>query len=147
MVDIIYMNLEHIDEVSELEQICFYTPWTKKDFIKEITENKLAIYIVAIDNKKVVGYAGMWHIVDEGHITNIAVMPQYQHCGVGSKLVKKLIDIAVVKKMVGLTLEVRIGNLLAQKLYTKFGFKPEGIRKRYYSDTGEDAIIMWKYFQ
>lgn len=147
MVDIIYMSLEHIDEVSELEQICFYTPWTKKDFIKEITENKLAIYIVAMDNKKVVGYAGMWHIVDEGHITNIAVMPQYQHCGVGSELVKKLIDIAVAKKMVGLTLEVRIGNLSAQKLYTKFGFKPEGIRKRYYSDTGEDAIIMWKYFQ
>ncbi len=147
MINIIYMNLEHIDEVSELEQMCFYTPWTKKDFIKEISENKLAIYIVAIDNKKVVGYAGMWHIVDEGHITNIAVMPQYQHCGVGSELIKKLIDIAVAKKMVGLTLEVRIGNLSAQKLYTKFGFRPEGIRKRYYSDTGEDAIIMWKYFQ
>lgn len=146
MLEIINMALEHVNEVSELEKMCFYTPWTKKDFIKEITENKLAIYIVAIDDKKVVGYAGMWHIVDEGHITNVAVMPEYQHCGIGNKLVEKLIEISIEKNIVGLTLEVRMGNLSAQKLYTKFGFKPQGIRKRYYSDTGEDAIIMWKYF-
>lgn len=147
MIDIVSMTLEHIDEVSEIEQMCFYTPWTKKDFINDITKNELTIYIVALYNKKVVGYAGMWHIVDEGHITNIAVMPQYQHCGVGSKLIKKFIDIATIKKMTGLTLEVRMSNLSAQKLYTKFGFKPEGIRKKYYSDPSEDAIIMWKYFE
>lgn len=146
MLEIVNMTLEHVNEVSELEKMCFYTPWTKKDFIKEITENKLAIYIVAIDDKKVVGYAGMWHIVDEGHITNVAVMPEYQHYGIGNKLVEKLIEISIEKNIVGLTLEVRMGNLSAQKLYTKFGFKPQGIRKRYYSDTGEDAIIMWKYF-
>jgi ribosomal-protein-alanine N-acetyltransferase len=146
MIEIIPMTKEHINEVSELEAICFYTAWSKEDFIKEITENKLAIYYVAILNGTVIGYCGMWHIVDEGHITNIAVLPENRRTGVGTKLVQKLIDSAIEQGIVGLTLEVRIGNLSAQKLYTRFGFKPEGIRKRYYSDTGEDAVIMWKHF-
>jgi len=146
MIEIMPMTKEHIDEVSKLEEICFYTAWTKEDFIKEITENKLAIYLVAILDGKIIGYSGMWHIVDEGHITNIAVLPENRRCGVGSKLVQRLIDIAIEKWIVGLTLEVRIGNFSAQKLYTGFGFKPEGIRNRYYSDTGEDAVIMWKRF-
>lgn len=146
MIEIIQMTKEHIDKVAELEKLCFYTAWTKEDFIKEINQNKLAIYFVAVDNQNILGYCGMWHIVDEGHITNIAVSPDYRNLGIGSKLVQTLINVAVEKDIIGLTLEVRIGNLSAQKLYTKFGFKPAGIRKKYYSDTGEDAIIMWKYF-
>lgn len=146
MIEIMPMTKEHIDEVAQLESICFYTAWSKEDFIKEITENKLANYFVAIQNNRAIAYCGMWHIVDEGHITNIAVLPEYRRLGVATQLVQKLVNTAIDKKIVGLTLEVRIGNLSAQKLYTKFGFKPEGIRKRYYSDTGEDAIIMWKHF-
>ncbi len=146
MIEIIPMTLEHIDEVFELEKICFYTPWSKVDFIREIKENKLALYFVAKDNNKIVGYSGMWHIIDEGHITNVAVMPEYRNCGIGSKLVEILINTAIERKIIALTLEVRINNFSAQKLYTKFGFKPEGIRKNYYSDTREDAIIMWKRF-
>lgn len=146
MIDISFMSLEDVDEVSEIENICFYTAWTKQDFIREMTENKLAIYLVARDERKIIGYAGMWHIVDEAHITNVAVIPDSRSCGIGSQLVKGLIDIALDKNIVAMTLEVRMGNLTAQKLYSKFGFRSEGLRKKYYTDTGEDAIIMWKYF-
>lgn len=146
MIEIMSMTLEHVNEIAELEKICFYTAWTKKDFIKEINENKLAIYLVAKSENKIMGYAGMWHILDEGHITNIAVMPENRRLKVGSKLVAKLIDISIEKSITALTLEVKISNFAAQKLYTGFGFKPEGIRKKYYSDTGEDAVIMWKRF-
>lgn len=142
--NIISMTLEDVDEVAEVEKECFYTAWTKEDFVKEMTENELAVYVVAKSEGKIIGYAGMWHIVDEGHITNIAVLPEYRRYGVGSSLVQKLLDISEERNIVGLTLEVRIGNTIAQKLYSKYGFKAEGIRKRYYSDTGEDAVIMWK---
>lgn len=146
MINIVKMTLKDVDEVSILEKTCFYTAWTKSDFIKELTENDLAIYKVAKQNNKIVGYGGMWHILDEAHITNIAVLPEARRMGIGSEIVKDLINISISKNIVSMTLEVRIGNLAAQKLYTKFGFKPEGIRKKYYSDTGEDAVIMWKYF-
>lgn len=146
MIEVMSMTLEHVNEIVELEKICFYTAWTKKDFIKEINENKLAVYLIAKSENKIIGYAGMWHILDEGHITNIAVLPEYRRLKVGSKLVTKLIDIAIEKLITALTLEVKISNFAAQKLYTGFGFKPEGIRKKYYSDTGEDAVIMWKRF-
>ena len=89
----------------------------------------------------------MWHIVNEGHVTNIAVSPDYRRMGIGEKLLKALFDVAEEREMIGITLEVRISNTAAQKMYTKNGFKPEGFRKRYYSDTGEDAVIMWKYFE
>ena len=106
----------------------------------------MAIYYVAVENGKVLGYAGMWHVVVEGHITNVGVMEEARCKGIGSMLMEKLIEIGVEKKMYGITLEVRMGNAPAQALYHKYGFKAEGIRKNYYPDTKEDAIIMWKYF-
>ena len=87
----------------------------------------------------------MWHVVNEGHIINVAVKEEKRRKGVGALLIKKLIEIALEKEMIGLTLEVRISNTAGQRLYHKFGFKAEGIRRKYYADTGEDAIIMWKY--
>jgi ribosomal-protein-alanine N-acetyltransferase len=88
----------------------------------------------------------MWRVFDEAHITNVAVASASRRRGVGSLLISSLIKAAREMDMVGLTLEVRVGNERAQKLYTKFGFKPEGLRTNYYSDTKEDAIIMWKSF-
>lgn len=146
MLQIVPMTGEHIDDVLMVEEACFSIPWTKKDFEREIYENKMAVYRVALLNNKVVGYAGMWHVVNEGHITNVAVLEQYRREKVGSKLIEEMIQIAEQREMIGLTLEVRIGNLAAQRLYTKYGFRPEGFRKKYYADTGEDAVIMWKYF-
>jgi ribosomal-protein-alanine N-acetyltransferase len=145
MIDIQFMNAQHLDEISRIESDTFGTPWTRGDFERELS-NKIAIYITALENNHVIGYAGMWHIVNEGHIVNVAVKEENRQQGVGTLLIKGLIDIAIEKEMMGLTLEVRISNIPGQRLYHKFGFKAEGIRRRYYSDTGEDALIMWKYF-
>ena len=90
-------------------------------------------------------YAGLWTIMDEGHITNIAVDPSYRRMGIGSRLMESVIEIAQRSKLRGLTLEVRVSNTEAISMYKRFGFKIEGLRKNYYSDTHEDAFIMWYY--
>ena len=141
------MTKEHIEQVLRVEEACFSIPWTREDFQREMTENKMAIYRIAVLDGNVVGYAGMWHVVTEGHITNVAVLEEYRKKGVADALMREMIDIAKQKQMIGITLEVRVGNLPAQKLYTKHGFRPEGFRKNYYQDTKEDAVIMWKYFE
>lgn len=146
MIRIIPMAEEHLDGVMELEEATFSIPWTRADFEREVKENTMAIYYVAVEEGKIIGYAGMWHVVTEGHITNVGVLEEARCKGVGSLLMEKMIEIALEKKMTGMTLEVRMGNAPAQALYHKYGFKTEGIRKNYYSDTKEDALIMWKYF-
>ncbi len=87
-------TLEHIDDILIIEKASFTTPWSRNAFIHEIKDNKFAIYISALVNNKVVGYAGMWQIFDEGHITNIAVHPDFRKNGIGSKLLEKLIEIS-----------------------------------------------------
>lgn len=146
MIAIVPMSECHLEQVLQVEEACFTTPWTRADFHRELHENTMAVYRVAIVDGNVVGYAGMWHVVNEGHITNVAVLHDYRRQGVGDKLMQSLIDIALEREMIGITLEVRMNNQAAQNLYVKYGFRPEGIRKNYYPDTKEDAIIMWKYF-
>ena len=146
MLEILPMTEEHIEQVLQVEEACFSIPWTREDFQREMRENKMAIYRIAMLDDKIVGYAGMWHVVTEGHITNVAVLEQYRRRGVAKALMEEVINIAQQKQMIGITLEVRISNIAAQKLYTKYGFRPEGFRKNYYQDTKEDAVIMWKYF-
>jgi len=143
-VEISYMTLEDIDDVMVVEKLSFTIPWSKNALIEEVLNNRMAIYITAKVNGKAIGYAGMWKIFDEGHITNIAVHPEYRQNGIGSRLVEKLVDIAKERGIVKMTLEVRKSNLAAQALYCKYGFKEMGLRKGYYADNGEDAIIMWK---
>jgi len=137
------MELRHLDEICVLENECFAIPWSRESFRKEIEENALAVYFVAELDGAVVGYAGMWHVVNEGHITNVAVSEAHRRLGIGDMLVKKLIEVAREREMIGVTLEVRVSNGGAQKLYTSNGFKPEGFRKNYYEETKEDAIVMW----
>lgn len=141
-----FMTKKHINQVLEIEEMSFSIPWSKKSLKDEITTNKFATYIVGLVDDKIVGYAGMWHVINEGHITNIAVHPDYRRKGYATEIIHKLEEIAQLKEMIGLTLEVRVGNKEALKLYDKLGFKMEGIRKEYYSDTKEDALVMWKYF-
>lgn len=139
------MNKSHIDGIMEIEKDSFAIPWSRASVEKEL-RNNLAIYTVVKENDKVVGYGGMWHVVNEGHITNIAVHKDYRRKGIGNIIVNKLIEIAEEKEMIGLTLEVRKSNIPALELYKKNGFKLEGIRPEYYEDNKEDAYIMWKYF-
>ena len=147
MIQIVPMTEEHIDGVLAVEEATFSIPWSRVDFEKEVRENRMAIYYAAVLDGKVVGYAGMWHVITEGHITNVAVLEETRGKGVGAMLMEKLIAVAEEKAMTGMTLEVRMGNRPAQSLYHKYGFKAEGIRKNYYPDTKEDAVIMWKYFE
>lgn len=135
-----------VDEVLSIEKKSFSTPWSKEAFHLEITKNNLAKYIVAIKQEKIVGYAGMWMIIDEGHITNIAVDPEVRGEGIGNLLVKELVNICKSTDMRAVTLEVRRTNYVAQSLYKKYEFQEAGVRPAYYSDNKEDAIIMWKEF-
>ncbi|MEG6566805.1 ribosomal protein S18-alanine N-acetyltransferase [Thermoanaerobacterium saccharolyticum] len=134
-----------IDKVMEIEYLSFSVPWSFESFVMEVTKNRCAHYIVADVDGKVAGYGGFWVVVDEGHITNIAVHPDFRGQGVGSAIVEGLIELAKTKGITSMTLEVRESNLVAQSLYKKYGFKPVGKRKGYYQDNNEDAVIMWKY--
>lgn len=139
------MTWYDIPEVLEIEKLSFKVPWSRDAFESEVQRNMSARYIVAKLDGKVIAYAGMWVILDEGHITNIAVHPDYRGMHVGDKILYSLINAARREKVRALTLEVRRTNTVAQKLYTKYGFKPEGVRPKYYADNGEDAIIMWNH--
>ncbi|MEA4846928.1 MAG: tRNA (adenosine(37)-N6)-threonylcarbamoyltransferase complex dimerization subunit type 1 TsaB [Clostridiaceae bacterium] len=137
------MSLEDIDQVYEIENLSFTTPWSRESFKSELLKNDLARYIVAKVDGKVAAYGGMWIVLDEAHITNIAVHPEYRGRKIGETLVKALLRTAKENKAADITLEVRASNDAARKLYKKLGFKDGGRRKGYYEDTGEDAIIMW----
>ena len=136
------MKENDIDGVFEVEKNCFEDYWSKDSFKKELSNN-LAKYLVAKVDNKVVGYVGIWFVVDEGHITNVAVHEGYRGQKIGDQLIKELVEVCKNNKIVSMTLEVRASNVVAQNLYRKYGFKMAGIRKEYYSNNKEDAIIMW----
>lgn len=146
MNEIIIDNMDRNDilNVLEIEKLSFKTPWSEEAFYNEIDKNACARYIVAREDKAVLGYGGMWVIMDEGHITNIAVHPDFRGMHIGDLIVRGLIQVAIIEKASSLTLEVRKTNYIAQNLYRKYGFEIAGVRPRYYADNGEDAYIMWK---
>lgn len=135
----------HINGVYNLSKECFAIPWTLDSITNELN-NPLAKYIIAedLETNEVIGFVGVWIVAGEGDITNIAVNPKYRKHGVASNLLLNLLDICKSLNCNDITLEVRESNIPAQNLYKKFDFKEEGIRKGYYSDNGENAIIMWK---
>ncbi|RDY25297.1 ribosomal-protein-alanine N-acetyltransferase [Romboutsia weinsteinii] len=136
------MTSKDIDGVFEVEKSCFEHYWSKESFKKELT-NDSARYLIAKIDDKIVGYVGIWLILDEGHITNVAVHKDYRGQKIGDKLVQALVELCKDNNILSMTLEVRVSNIVAQNLYKKYGFKMAGIRKEYYSDNKEDAIIMW----
>ena len=140
---LIEMKLDHIPGVLEIEQVSFSTPWSSQAFTYEITQNNFAHYIVALEDDKVIGYVGMWMVLDEAHITNVAVHPSHRGKKLGLALMIEVMRLAVLRGALRMTLEVRPSNAVARELYKKLGFKEKGLRKRYYTDTNEDAIIMW----
>lgn len=142
-IEILKVSPEHIDDIAVIENLCFKIPWSRQSIEEEITGNKLAFYLCARADGRIAGYAGMWHICDEGHITNIAVHPEYRKIGIGSMLLQRLVSHARSIGISSMTLEVRKSNIPAQKLYRKFGFVDAGVRKGYYADNNEDALIMW----
>lgn len=138
---------EHLEAIIDLENRCFSIPWSKQSFLEELA-NENAYYYCAVlcENGCSVlsGYAGYWKIFDEGHITNIAVNPDMRRMGIGSKLLDYIMEKAAEQGIAAMTLEVRKSNYAAKVLYKNKGFIEKGLRKGYYEDNGEDAVIMWK---
>ncbi|WP_010651732.1 ribosomal protein S18-alanine N-acetyltransferase [Oceanobacillus massiliensis] len=137
------MELSDVDEVLEVERSSFATPWTTDIFYQELIDNKHAHYFVLQLDGIVVGYMGIWIVMDDAQITNIAVKPEYRGYKLGEKLFGYTVQYALKKGVKRLSLEVRTSNIPAQKLYRKFGLVPGGVRKNYYTDNQEDAIVMW----
>ena len=146
-VRIVPMNADHLDEVAELERICFSVPWSRKMLAEEL-ENQCAAFLVAEDaaGGKVLGYAGLLVAADEGYITNVAVFPEARQQGVAGQLIDVFVRFAKANHLAFLTLEVRPSNMAAIILYGRKGFRSVGRRKNYYDHPKEDAIIMTLYF-
>ncbi|HHW14622.1 MAG TPA: ribosomal protein S18-alanine N-acetyltransferase [Firmicutes bacterium] len=137
------MKGDDVEEVLAIEQASFPTPWSRLAFLSELLENERAVYLVAREEGRIIGYVGMWRILEEGHITNLAVHPDARRRGVGRRLLQTLCDLAQARGLHRLTLEVRVSNATAQRLYESFGFQAAGVRPGYYQDNNEDALIMW----
>ncbi|UJF36239.1 ribosomal protein S18-alanine N-acetyltransferase [Paenibacillus hexagrammi] len=137
------MRLEDIPEICEIEQESFTTPWTAGAFENELTNNQFAKYMILEIDGHIGGYGGMWLIMDEAHVTNIAVRSMYRGKKLGERLLRELMRTAAFLGALRMTLEVRASNHIAQNLYEKLGFRSVGVRRGYYTDNREDAIIMW----
>ena len=136
------MGLDDLAAVHAIERASFTSPWPDHAYRSEIESNRLAHYLVARAGETVAAYGGMWLMVDEAHITTFAVHPAWRRQGIGERLLLAFLDLAVDRGAHEATLEVRLSNLPARRLYEKYGFRPVGLRPRYYSDDHEDALIM-----
>lgn len=136
------MTLEDVPQVHAIEWATFPTPWSEQSFIDEMTKNVCARYMVAEEDGAILAFAGAWMILDEGHITNIAVAKEHRGRGIGKAVTEALKQYAANLGVQYMTLEVRRSNLVAQTMYKKLGFIELGYRKRYYEDNGEDALLM-----
>ena len=136
------MRKEDLDAVTAIEEATFAIPWSRESFRQELERNVAARYLVAEVEGKVIGYAGAWIILDESHITNIAVEEAYRGQGIGRQLTEALIQYLSNLGACDATLEVRVSNIRAQNLYKSLGFVSVGKRKRYYEDNQEDAFLM-----
>jgi len=142
-LDIAPMNVEDIPEVLRVEALCFVTPWPRNAFTNELTENKLAHYFVGRVDDSIVAYGGLWVILEDAHITTVAVRPSHQRQRLGERLLVHLLDEAIERGACWVTLEVRESNTAAQELYRKYGFTVVNTRRGYYSDNDENALVMW----
>ncbi|NMP24208.1 ribosomal protein S18-alanine N-acetyltransferase [Sulfobacillus harzensis] len=138
------MYLSDLDAVMRIEGASFSTPWSRNQFQSELMENNFAAYLVLDFHGRVVSYGGMWIILDEAHVTNVAVHPDFRGYHLGERMMRGLMERAKSMGAQRMTLEVRRSNQVAQNLYQKLGFIQLGVRRGYYSEPHEDAFIMWK---
>jgi ribosomal-protein-alanine N-acetyltransferase len=136
------MSVDDIPDVHDIERASFPVPWPAYAFRQELETNRLARYLVVRAGDETVAYAGIWLMVDEAHVTTIAVMPDRRRQGIAGRLMLAVMRLAEEVGARVATLEVRLSNVAARQLYQRFGFRPVGVRPRYYSDNGEDALIM-----
>ncbi|HET6875600.1 MAG TPA: ribosomal protein S18-alanine N-acetyltransferase [Acidimicrobiales bacterium] len=144
-VHLVPMRRRHLRSVLRIEGQVYPRPWTLTLFLGELALRTNRYYVVARVDGQVVGYAGLMNSLDEAHVTNIAVDPAWQRHQVGSRLLLNLTRAARARDARHMTLEVRVSNTAAQEMYRRFGYETEGVRKGYYAETGEDALIMWAH--
>jgi len=142
-LEIAPMRIADIPEVLRVESLCFTTPWPRNAFHNELTENKLAHYFVGREDVDIVAYGGLWVILEDAHITTVAVHPSHQRRKFGERVLVRLLDESVERGASWVTLEVRESNTMAQALYKKYGFTVVNTRRGYYSDNDENALVMW----
>ena len=142
-VQLVPMRRRHLRSVMRIEVQVYPRPWSLSLFMSELALRSTRVYYVARVEGVVAGYAGLMMTVDDGHITTIAVDPEWHRHKIATRLLLALARQAIARGATSLTLEVRVGNKAAQELYRKFGFRPCGIRKNYYVETNEDALVMW----
>lgn len=138
-------TLENLEDIFKIEESVFAHPWSLES-LKNLMEDENSVAFVAVDNEVICGYCGVNTILDEGYITNVAVLENYRKQGIGRMLVNALLDFAKEKSLAFLTLEVRKSNTPAINLYSKNGFEKVGERKNYYTSPTENALLMTKYF-
>ena len=139
---------EDIAQIAEIEKLCFAMPWSEESIRKDVTENVVACWLVMDDGEgRVLAYAAMWFVLDEAHVCNVAVHPDFRGRGYGKAIFGALVETAKKNSMSLMELEVRRSNTVAQNLYHSFGFIDVGYRKRYYEDNKEDALLMFKEFR
>jgi ribosomal-protein-alanine N-acetyltransferase len=137
------MVADDISAVLQIESVSFTTAWPANAFSNELTENKLAHYFVGRIDDEIVAYGGIWVILEDSHVTTIAVDPEHRGRGLGEQLLIHLLDEAMTRGASWITLEVRESNDVAQRLYRKYGFTNVSVRRAYYSDNNENAVVMW----
>ncbi|AVK86370.1 ribosomal-protein-alanine N-acetyltransferase [Lysinibacillus sp. B2A1] len=138
------MVSDDVPAVYAVELATFPAPWTLDSFYYEVHENQYAHYVLAIDeDNSIIGFCGMWMVVDAAQITNVAVIESARGRGIGEGLMREAMRIAQQNEMEIMSLEVRVTNTVAQNLYRKLDFHDGGLRKGYYTDNGEDALVMW----
>jgi len=142
-VRISHMKRRHVRDVLAIERLVYPRPWSAALFFSELAQKSTRMYLIGTLHDEVIAYGGLMCHLDEGHITTLAVHPDFQHEGIGSRLLYALTSDARERGMRTLALEVRVANWGAQRLYSWFGFRPVGVRRNYYAETVEDALIMW----
>ena len=141
------MSVEDLRVVEEMEHILFSSPWSYEDFLYELNENAFSHNFVVEDHNEIVGYVGLWIMYDQSQITTIGVHPSYQRKGIGSMMMKKMIEESLAHQCLNMSLEVRVSNDKAISLYKKYGFETVALRKNYYEDNHEDAYLMIKQLE
>ena len=138
------MLVSDLDGVMTVEHDSFLVPWSRVAFKEELVQNRLARYLVAVDGDCIVGYAGVWMVINEAHVTNVAISLLRRREGIGRLLMESMMALSRENGLESMTLEVRVSNTAARNLYQELGFVEAGIRKNYYSETNEDALILWR---
>lgn len=138
------LNMADIENVLEIERMSFPSPWTRGMFMEELSNRDFSFYLVARIKDKIVGYGGFWLVLDEAHLGNLAVHPDFRKRRIGERILIHLLELGKSKGANMMSLEVRENNIIARSLYEKLGFRMVAIRKGYYADTKEDAYIYMK---